>query len=83
MSWLDTIQLRDLDADARIELTCRKCGKVRFITPAEILRLGDFGHLWLSEVQARARCKQRGCGGTMRLAMPNQTEARGFVGGIA
>jgi hypothetical protein len=50
VSWLDTIQLRDLDTQARIELTCRRCGKVRFVTPQDILSLGDYGHLWLSEV---------------------------------
>ncbi|KUR75207.1 hypothetical protein [Novosphingobium sp. Fuku2-ISO-50] len=83
MSWLDAIQLRDLDADTRLELTCRACGKVRFVTPAQLLALGDFGHLWLSEVQARARCKQRGCKGAMRLSMPHRGETKGFVGGIA
>lgn len=83
MSWLDAIQLRDLDPASRIELTCRVCGKVRFVTPAELLALGDFGHLWLSQVQTRARCKQRGCKGAMRLAMPNSKAAKGFVGGIA
>lgn len=83
MSWLDAIQLRDLDADVRIELTCRTCGKVRFVTPAQLLALGDFGHLWLSEVQARARCKQRGHKGAMRLALPHRGETKGFVGGIA
>ncbi|NBC37212.1 hypothetical protein GTZ99_11655 [Novosphingobium sp. FSY-8] len=83
MSWLDAIQLRDLDADTRLELTCRVCGKVRFVTPAQLLALGDFGHLWLSEVQTRARCKQRGCKGAMRLALPHRGETKGFVGGIA
>jgi hypothetical protein len=51
VSWLDAIQLRDLDVETRLELTCRTCGKVRFVTPAHLLTLGDFGHLWLSEVR--------------------------------
>lgn len=54
MSWLDTVQLRDLDAGDRLELTCRRCGKVRFVTAGELLARGDFGRLWLSEVEARA-----------------------------
>ena len=83
MTWLDQVQLRDLDGDARIELTCRSCGKVRFISPAEIMARGDYGHLWLSEVQDRARCRQRGCRGRMRLALPRAGETGGFVGGIA
>lgn len=83
MSWQDTLQLGDLDADTRIELTCRSCGKVRHVTVAGLLALGDFKRLWLSEVQARARCRQRGCGAAMRLAIPHTHEAKGFMGGIA
>jgi hypothetical protein len=83
VSWQDAIQLRDLEIDARLELTCRECGKVRFVTVGELLALGDFGHLWLSEVQERARCRQRGCRSPMRLAMPNRGDTKGFVGGIA
>jgi len=83
VSWLDQIQVRDLDAGVRFELTCRQCGKVRFLTVAQIMARGDYGHLWLAEVQGRARCRQRGCGGTMRLAMPRRGASQGFVGGIA
>ncbi len=83
MNWKSQVQLRDLDHAARFELTCRRCGTVRFVTAGELLALGDFGHLWLDEVERRARCRQRGCGGVMRLAMPHAGEAKGFVGGIA
>jgi hypothetical protein len=41
------------------------------------------GHLTLSDVERRARCKKRGCFGTMRLAMPSAQDTVGFVGGIA
>lgn len=83
MTWQSSVQLRDLPPETRIELTCRKCGKVRFATVAQWLALGDFGHLWLDEAQARAKCRQRGCGGGMRLALGHGGEAKGFVGGIA
>lgn len=83
MSWLDQTQLRDHDPETRFELTCRKCRKVRFLTVGEVLARGDLGHLWLSEVEARARCRQRGCGGRVRMAAPKAGEASGFVGGIA
>jgi hypothetical protein len=43
VSWLDAIQLRDLDAETRLELTCRTCGKVRFVTPAHLLTLAISG----------------------------------------
>ncbi len=83
MSWLDQIQLRDLDAADRLELTCRRCGKVRYVTVADLLARGAEARLYLDEVQARARCRQRGCGGAMRLAMARPGDASGFVGGIA
>lgn len=67
MSWLDQIQLRDLDAGVRFELTCRQCGKARFLTVAQIMAL----------------CRQRGCGGTMRMVIPRKASGQGFVGGIA
>jgi hypothetical protein len=70
--------LRDLDAETRLELTCRTCGKVRFVTPA-LLTLGDFGHLAVGS-QARARCKQRGCKGAMRLAMPQRGGTKVLLG---
>jgi hypothetical protein len=66
---------------ARTHLSHLRQGALR--DPAQLLALGDFGHLWLSEVQARARCKQRGCKGAMRLALPHRGETKGFVGGIA
>jgi hypothetical protein len=82
VSWLDAIQLRDLDAETRLELTCRTCGKVRFVTPAHLLTLGDFGHLafgspgprplqaaWLQRRDAPCHAAARG--------------TKGFVGGIA
>ena len=36
MSWLDAIQLRDLDAETRLELTCRTCGKVAELEDHEL-----------------------------------------------
>jgi hypothetical protein len=83
VSWLGQIQLGDLDPGVRLELTCRRCNKVRFVTVGELLGKGDYQRLWLDEVEARARCRQRGCRSAMRLAMPHAGEAKGFVGGLA
>ena len=57
--------------------------------PAQLarLKLDDIPGIGRSMVKrlaaARARCKQRGCKGAMRLAMPQRGGTKGFVGGIA
>lgn len=83
MSWKDRIQVCDLEPDDRLELTCRKCGHLRYLTGTELLARRGVSHLTLAQVELRARCRQRGCQGLMRLAMPHQGETVGFVGGIA
>lgn len=83
MSWKDQIQVCDLETTDRLELLCRKCGHLRYLTGAELLARRSASRLTLAEVEVRARCRQRGCGGRMRLAMPDQGDTVGFVGGIA
>ena len=83
MSWQSVIQVRDLAVDDRLEMTCRKCGHFRYLVGAALQARAGAGQLYLDEVERRSRCSQRGCGGTMRMAMPPRGEASGFVGGIA
>jgi hypothetical protein len=83
VNWRTNIQILDLEDDDRLELTCRKCGKFRWLTGAELRARKGVQHLTLGAVESRARCRQRGCGGTMRLAMPAPQDTAGFVGGIA
>lgn len=83
MNWRTNIQISDLEPDDRLEVTCRKCGKMRWLTGAELQARKTLTHLTMGEVERRAKCRQRGCGGTMRLAMPVEGDTKGFVGGIA
>jgi hypothetical protein len=83
VSWKDRIQVCDLGGSDRLELLCRRCGHLRYLTGEELLARKSAVRLTLAEVEQRARCRQRGCGGAMRLAMPNQGDTVGFVGGIA
>lgn len=83
MSWKDRLQVCDLEPDDRIELLCRKCGHLRYLSGLEVQARKGAEGLTLAQVEARARCRQRGCRGAMRLAMPLKGEATGFVGGIA
>lgn len=83
MSWKRAIQVRDLDVKDRLELTCKACGHLRYLTGAALHARRGAARLYLDEVEARARCSQRGCKGAMRMAMASQGETSGFVGGIA
>lgn len=82
MNWKSAIQVLDLTPDARLELTCKTCGHLRYLTGKALLARKGAARLYLDEVEDRARCTQRGCNGRMRMAMPATGEASGFVGGI-
>jgi len=82
MNWKTDLRAADLGDDARLELTCRACGAVRYLVPDAILARRGGAQLFLDEVEARARCRQRGCHGRMRMAMVRKGDASGFVGGI-
>jgi hypothetical protein len=56
---------------------------LRYITGAELLARRAAARLTLAEVEARARCRQSGCGGLVRMARPQPGDTVGFVGGIA
>jgi hypothetical protein len=83
VNWKTNIQILDLAPDDRLELTCRLCKTTRWLSGSECKARKGLGHLTLSDVERRARCKKRGCFGTMRLAMPSAQDTVGFVGGIA
>jgi hypothetical protein len=83
VSWKDQLQVLDLGAADKIELTCRACGHLRYLTGAELQSRGGALRLTLTQVEARARCRGRGCNGQMRLAMPHQGDTAAFIGGIA
>jgi len=83
MNWKTSLRADDVGADQRIELSCRKCGAVRYLEPSVILARRGGNQLSLGQVEARARCTQRGCKGMMRMMLVRRGEASGFVGGLA
>jgi hypothetical protein len=82
-SWKDTLQIGDLDPDQRLEITCKRCGHVHYLTVALLLGAGGRLTLYLDEVERRTMCKARGCRGSVRMAFSHQGDTSGFVGGMA
>ena len=83
MTWKHEIQLRDLDAQQSIEVTCRRCGRTYYEQASALLKHGDMeGYLYLNEVEIRLACKHHGCHGPVRITLMDNTETEGFVGGL-
>ncbi|MEW4466325.1 hypothetical protein AB1K62_00655 [Parasphingorhabdus sp. JC815] len=53
------------------------------MTGKELLSRQSAKFLYLEDIERRARCRQRGCGGLVRMAMLGEGETTGFIGGIA
>ena len=81
MGWKATIKVRDLGDDQKLELVCRKCGRLTYTSRAQLCEEVDRSQLYLDEIEAS--CKRRGCNGRMRLSMVRLKEMSGFVGGLA
>ena len=82
-NWKTRIKVGDLSEEQKLELICRKCGRLVYTTRTMLCEGIDRSQLYLDEIEARARCKAKGCKGRMRLAMVRLLEMSGFVGGLA
>lgn len=83
MNWKTDLQLRDLDADQKIELTCKICGAVQIKQAQDYQARIELTFAWLDEIERDEICKQRGCYGNVRLSIYHKSEQSGFVGGLA
>jgi hypothetical protein len=82
-SWKAQIQVRDLDDNQRLEMTCKSCGHVHYLTRALICAAPEREFLYLDEVERETICRARGCRGAVRLSIQSNSKASGFVGGLA
>lgn len=86
MTWKQDLQLQDLEKDVSIECECLKCGYSFYLTPGELLANDDGKekkYLYLDEIESWLACRQWGCSGNVRIALPDQDETEGFQGGLA
>ena len=79
MNWKTRIRVSDLAPTQKLEIICRRCGRLAYITGVDVTDQS----LYLDELERRLRCKARGCRGHARLAMVRLDELTGFVGGLA
>lgn len=83
MNWKTSIQLRDLAPDDRLEMTCKQCGHVHYMTAQTIAAVRGASNLYLDEIERQSACKSYGCWGRVRLALVRKGDTSGFVGGLA
>jgi len=84
MNWKTAMQLGDIDPDQRLEMTCRACGHVYYLTATEVIAgRRSRTRLYLDEVERKIRCKARGCGGRVRMAWARNRDTSAFIGGMA
>jgi len=82
MNWKHELQLRDLPADQRLELTCKQCGHTHYRTARELQARPELSFCWLDEIESDECCHRRGCHGRVRLALCHDHSTSGFVGGL-
>lgn len=83
MSWKSDLRLSDLDGERQIEVTCKRCGKMRYERAGTLVARPEMSQTYLDEVERALRCRDRFCGGTVRIALTHQGQMEGFVGGMA
>lgn len=82
-SWKENVQVRDLDPGQKLEITCKSCGHVHYLTRENIFTSDEREFLYLDEIERETICRARGCRGAVRLAMLRSGDTSAFVGGLA
>ncbi|WP_322996513.1 hypothetical protein [Castellaniella sp.] len=83
MSWKHDLKVADLDSERQIEVTCRKCGKMRYERAGQLAMREDLDQAYLDQVEKILRCRDRFCKGPVRISLTHQKQMEGFVGGMA
>ena len=83
MSWKSGIQISDLPARQRLELTCLACGGFRFVEAGKLHGHEHLAVKYLDEYERESICHKWACPGQCRLSLPPDIDTEGFQGGLA
>lgn len=83
MNWKTESRLADLDPLTQIEVTCRRCGLTRYMTPRELMTHPRLRQATLDMAEATLSCANRHCRGRVRIAFVYDDLNEPFVGGMA
>ena len=81
-NWKSKLRVSDLSPDTKLELQCKKCGQIRYLTVAYLIKR-NAEQLYIDQVEKRALCRVHGCKGLMRLSLSYKHQETSFVGGMA
>ena len=83
MNWKTELQVRDLEPGQRLEMTCKTCGHVHYLSPAQIMSVPEREFLYLDEVERETYCNAKRCLGQVRMMLIRKDAASGLAGGLA
>lgn len=84
MTWKHEMKINDLDLNARLEITCRKCRKVQFMTPSEVIgKYPELKYRYVDEVESALFCHHWQCRGHVSIMMNWKHKIEPFIGGLA
>lgn len=83
MGWKTDLRLSDAEPDRKVEITCKRCGKMRYEAVREVMARPDLRQAYFDEAEKALRCHDRFCRGAVRITLTHQGRMEGFVGGMA
>ena len=81
--WKTQIRVGDLEADQKLEMTCRSCGATHYLMAGIVAKITGRKFWYLDELEKQSSCRKRDCDGRVHLALARANETSSFVGGLA
>ncbi len=80
--WRAEMRLADISPDYEIEVECRRCGKSYMQWPAELMTVEKNKPLFMDQLQAKLKCRDKYCPGTVKIALLYDHLVTSFIGGM-
>lgn len=80
--WRAEMRLADVAPEFEIEVECRRCRKSYMRWPEELMAIESFKPLFMDQVQARLRCRDKNCPGKVKIALLYDHLVTSFIGGM-